>query len=665
MGKNRQLHNFKRRLKLIEKQTGKPWSPGTKKTHDGNVGWWEKAGGWNDAPAWGQSHLSKGTWSGTRKFSKRDQKAAKQKTDGPLPMTAEEKKAKKKMKRQAKIAQAKLRNQELSKTGDASANERPKLGVGLTKNVRRKKKRSKRGAQTDIQTYTDTGAAGPVSLDDVGLSEATVKKKKTKKQKMGTKRGLGTCSSAATNEPCSSDIGRQMATKSRASRASSKTAVGTEESKVALESSNHAISTLPGSEPKKATKRHRLRNLLLEEARKREKFSGRTGQVGGEPDGKRKKVKLKTVKVKLKTKGAEGKRKLLRNGASIGSLLRNASGRPLSKKERLRAKLGIQTRMKQKACVICPGSITDRFAQQQLNFRERRLLATGGLSWRWLRDPFDPERLPGASRHKPDSRAHQVKLDKHLQHLPELAARKLCWLDECLETFAYWPPCTARAALAVRLRTKGALRKHCERYFAEVIEPLIQAPTSKAIATDRPGEGATLQMSLLVEARRLCTVCSEAWRSLTVDGLVQLEGSGNDVRSAWWQMLCCAISSDLAPRCKGPRSAWLRALQHAVFARFCPEPTSEVRQKMLQVVAEAAGKNVVKSTAEAQLLPLVLLPLGTFTFWQVLLLAATTHWLGTGATVLRRTAAGPPEVVWRSSAHEPPVAAGKTTEALP
>merc|ERR1712008_86091 len=77
----------------------------------------------------------------------------------------------------------------------------------------------------------------------------------------------------------------------------------------------------------------------------------------------------------------------------------------------------------------------------------------------------------------------------------------------------------------------------------------------------------------------------------------------------------------------------------------------------------AAGTDVVERTGEAKQLPLVLLPLGTFTFWQVLLLAAAAHWLGTGATVLRRTAAGPPEVVWRSSKHENP--AGKATEALP
>merc|ERR1712008_114685 len=71
--------------------------------------------------------------------------------------------------------------------------------------------------------------------------------------------------------------------------------------------------------------------------------------------------------------------------------------------------------------------------------------------------------------------------------------------------------------------------------------------------------------------------CSEAWHSLAVDGLVRLEGSGNDVRSAWWQMICCAISADLAPRCQGPRGAWLRALQHAIFARLCPEPNLEMR----------------------------------------------------------------------------------------
>jgi len=468
---------------------------------------------------------------------------------------------------------------------------------------------------------------------------------KKKKQKMGKKRRRSTCSSAATLK------------KPRASGAANKRAAGTvEENQIAMEGANHATNTSPGSKPNKAAKRQRLRNVLIEEAMRRKKHSAKTEQTGGEPDGKGKKVRHKA-------KGVDGKLEVLKNGASR-SVLQKTSGRPPSKKERLRATLGIQKRMRQKACVICPGSVTDRFARQPLNGNERRLLASGGLSWRWFREPFDPERLPGASRHKPDSRAHQVKLDKHLQYLPEPAARKLCWLDECLETYACWPPCTARAALAVRLRKKDALRKQCDRHFAEVIEPLL-APIAKASNTDHSVEGASLHTSLQLQARRICTACSEAWHSLAVDGLVQSEGSENDVRSAWWQMLCCAISADLAPRCKGPRSAWLRALRHAIFARLCPEPSVEVRQRMLQAAVESAGTDLVARTAEAQQLPLVLLPLGTFTFWQVLLLAAAAHWLGTGTTVLRRTAAGPPEVVWRSSTCENPAAAGQTTEALP
>jgi len=646
MGRDRSNHNLKRRLKLIEKQTGKPWLPGTKQTHGGNAGWWQVADSWNDASTWGQSHRSKGTWNGSRtasarKFSKRDQKAANQKTEECLHINAQKKKEKKTLLRKAKKTRAKLMKRQLSEMSDASAGEQPKLCVTLKKDVRRKMNRSKNRAQTDTQTYTDTGAAGPTLLNNSGVCERAMKKK------MGKKRMASTYSSAAT------------LTETRALRVARKSAAGTvEESQIALEGANRATSTLPGSKPKKAAKRQGLRNVLIEEAMRREKLSAKTGHIGGEPKGKIKKVKHKT-------KGVGGKLEVLRNGASVGSILSNTSGRPLSKKERLRAKLGIQKRMRQKACVICPGSVTDRVAQQHLNGSERRLLATGGLSWRWFREPFDPERLPGASQHKPDGRAHQVKLDMHLQYLPEPAARKLCWLDECLETYACWPPCIARAALAVRLRKKGALRKQCERHFAEVIEPLL-APTAKASTTDHTVEGASLQISLLLDARRICTACAEAWHSLAVDGLVQLEGSGTDARSAWWQMICCAISADLAPRCKGPRSAWLRALQHAIFARLCPEPSVEVRQRMLQAAVDAAGTDLVERTAEAQQLPLVLLPLGTFTFWQVLLLAAAAHWLGTGSTVLRRTAAGPPEVVWRSSTREhPAAAAGQTAETLP
>jgi len=631
MGKHRPNHNFKRRLKLIEKQTGKPWSPGNPKK-------------WNDTQAWGQSPQSKGTWRSsradkTKKFSRQNGRAANQKVD-----KAEKKREKKRIYRKAKKAQAKLRRQqELSKTGDAPAAERPKLGVSLKNDARRKMKRSKGEAQADVQTCTDAESAGFVSLADMGLSTAAVTKKK---RKIVKKRKRGT-----------SDIGSQTI---KTSRAAKKRAVGTAEDRhVALEDASLATGALPRSRPKKVAKRQNFRNVLLEEAMRREKLSGKTDKISGELHGGRKKMKTKTKRVK-------GTAKSSKNVASVGFVLRNASGRPLSKKERLQAKLGIQKRIRQKAYVICPGSVTDRYARQQLTGNERRLLASGGLSWRWLREPFDPERLPGASRHKPDSRAHQVKLDKHLQHLPEPAARKLCWLDECLEAYACWPPCTARAALAVRLRKKGALRKQCERHFADVIEPLLEAPpATKANTTDHSGEGAGLQNSLLLEARRLCMACSDAWRSLAVDGLVRLEGSGNDVRSDWWQMLCCAMSADLTPRCKGPRGAWLRALQRAMFARLCPEPTGEARQRMLQAAVEAAGKDVVERMAEAQQLPLVLLPLGTFTFWQVLLLVAAAHWLGTGSTVLRRTAAGPPEVVWRSPTCEHPSAIGKAVKASP
>merc|ERR1712008_376646 len=138
--------------------------------------------------------------------------------------------------------------------------EQSKLGVALTKDARRKMKRSKNRAQANTPTHADTGVAGSVSLSDASLCGTAVKKK----QKTGKKRKRNTCSSADTTR------------KSRASDA----AVGTaEESQLALEGANHATSTSPGSKPKKAAKRKRLRSVLIEEAMRREKLSAKTGQV--------------------------------------------------------------------------------------------------------------------------------------------------------------------------------------------------------------------------------------------------------------------------------------------------------------------------------------------------------------------------------------------------
>eukprot|EP00434_Breviolum_minutum_P041635 symbB.v1.2.037039.t1/scaffold5364.1/size27975/4 len=138
---------------------------------------------------------------------------------------------------------------------------------------------------------------------------------------------------------------------------------------------------------------------------------------------------------------------------------------------------------KQTARVVCPGSLTERFvacgkatSHSPLTAFERGLLATGPLSWRWLRDQ-DDDVLPEKMRPVEVDRAgHYQALRQVTQQLNAKDAERLWHLDSILETDALWPSCPARVTLADRLRTPKALKRRCGRYLKEVLVPLVEFP---------------------------------------------------------------------------------------------------------------------------------------------------------------------------------------------
>lgn len=565
MAGSRSQHNLKRRMKLIERQTGKPWTP--RHVQDSREKSWEKwSGSWNEGQGWQEERRpprrQKAVLEETRKRQTRGTK-----------------------KKEASVPDVPKKGKRLK--------QRRTLGAALVEEAKKRELRARR----------QTTEAAPDAL--------LVPKRRKRFEQRRT-------------------LGRALVdeAKKREIRGRKKTKLGTTD--VAPTALSHV-------------KKRKLKLFTATE-------------VTGVTNKKLKRVtksdlsRVTKKKRKHLSESAEGVR---RKNIEFDSPPAPRGGREkggwLSKKARMRAALGIEKRIKQVGTIICPGSLTERFMRNPLNGNERRLLSTGGLSWRWLREPDDAAALPGAAPPQPDKVAHRGRLEARVAALPVAAARKLRHVDECLGVHGLWPPCAARAALAVRLQKKGALRKRCVRHLAEVVEPLLAEVRAVAPGSDS-GKVADSSAPFFAEARRLCVQCAEAWQSLAGGGVTQ-QGCPERTWGTWLQMLCQAAIADELPQRTTMSDAWLRSLQCVLYARLCPYLDAEAEQRMFRTVVQAAESGTLgKQGADCTSLPtLVLLPLGVFTLWQVLLLLAAARWLGTEATVVRRTAVGPLEVVFRSA----------------
>merc|ERR1712232_1271662 len=100
--------------------------------------------------------------------------------------------------------------------------------------------------------------------------------------------------------------------------------------------------------------------------------------------------------------------------------------------------------------------------------------------------------------------------------------------------------------------------------------------------------------------------------------------------------------------CASDDGAWLRILRSAVIGRLCPQPDATCQLGLLQGIGAVSVSAGTRRAVDEDL-PLLLLPLGVFTFWQALLLVGVARSLGAEATVVRRLAAGPASVIFRSS----------------
>ncbi|CAK0862140.1 unnamed protein product, partial [Prorocentrum cordatum] len=148
----------------------------------------------------------------------------------------------------------------------------------------------------------------------------------------------------------------------------------------------------------------------------RKKAPRRSKASETEPGLRRKKKKPLCKSQTTKTEPVLRKRKTTRKAAAMQEPEPKHSGRPkratedgadgvperLSRRQQRVAKLLERKKQRRTAYVINPGSVTDRFSRGLHNFctaspltgEEHRLLASGGLSWRWLRDGDEPELLP-------------------------------------------------------------------------------------------------------------------------------------------------------------------------------------------------------------------------------------------------------------------------------
>eukprot|EP00438_Fugacium_kawagutii_P019251 Skav234699 [mRNA] locus=scaffold3643:201595:202977:- [translate_table: standard] len=298
--------------------------------------------------------------------------------------------------------------------------------------------------------------------------------------------------------------------------------------------------------------------------------------------------------------------------------------------------------LRQTARVVCPGSLTERFiacgkatSQSALTAFERGLLATGPLSWRWLRDQ-DEDLLPHKMRPiEADYDGQQQAMRKASELKTAKDAERLRQVDTMLEKDAMWPPCAARVALADRLHQPKALKRRCERYLKEAIVPLADDAVLKAASTE------TSSSQALKQAHQLVTSCAHAWMEAAWNQ--PAEGLGQAaLHRAWLHML--RRSLDLEDKeCPSGWSSWLATLRQVQLARLCPCLDDEAQMRLLRSIVL-----LLPAMEPAEKDPLVV-PLGLFTFWQGLALVALARRQGRHALVVRRHAAGAPEVLFRSA----------------
>lgn len=324
----------------------------------------------------------------------------------------------------------------------------------------------------------------------------------------------------------------------------------------------------------------------------------------------------------------------------------NKNGLAEMRKARITARR--KARQTVRAC-ICPGSVTDRFARglhfmctrSPLDFVERQLLNSGGLSWQNLRT----EALSTKVQQDPeaDPHDHSKAVAYVLKYKTDAYREKFQRFETILESDALWVPCRERVELAKRLLERGALQKRCERSWNEVLSSLVDPPKETGAAA-----------ALFTQARNLCVAAATEWRSLRKEGFAEDSAS---VKRAWLQMMRNAVRLDQHEG-KGPDASGNNhqkqfvGLRRAILARLCPFVDAKRRQDIFDGVATAARSE--KAASAPWKGKVVLVQLGIFTFWQAIMMLWAARWLGAEVSIMRRrvvknSTAGAPEIVFRSS----------------
>lgn len=345
----------------------------------------------------------------------------------------------------------------------------------------------------------------------------------------------------------------------------------------------------------------------------------------------------KKRKVKIKVAGKKVKLKKLVSGDKTGK------GKTL-KTKKLR-KVSKKSFQKQTARVVCPGSLTERFvacgratSHSALTAFERGLLATGPLSWRWLREQ-DEDLLPPKMRPvEADHEGHSQALREACRLKSAKDAERLQGLDAMLETDGLWPRCPARVTVADRLQSPKGLKRRCERYLKEAIVPLADELVLKTASAESSSSQA------LKQAHQLVTSCAHAWREAAWTQEPAEASSAKMLHRAWLHMLHRSLAGKDEEHVPGPWQSWLATLRQVQLARLCPCLDTEAQTRLLRSIAlsSPAMQQEVDSAP-------VVIPLGLFTFWQGLVLVALARRQGRHALVVRRHAAGAPEVLFRTS----------------
>lgn len=299
--------------------------------------------------------------------------------------------------------------------------------------------------------------------------------------------------------------------------------------------------------------------------------------------------------------------------------------------------------LRQRARVVCPGSVSERYARGlttstclhiPLTGEERALLNEGDLSWRWLRQADAPAEQTAVEA---DPFEHGQLLDNHASELSGSSLTKLYFFDECLERDALLPPCALRASLAVKLASRGAIYRRCTRQLEEVILPLIAPGPGPGNGLD--GDDAV--NGLRDEARALCERCAQDWMS---QQSAPPSGADASARTAWLKILCLSMQPEGQAQIPEGWQPLLHGLRLAFLARFFPKPEKEGHPAMLRAVAAASAPKHVAASQK-----MLVLPFGLFTGQQTLLLMAIARWFGGDVMVIRRSASGTPDVIFRSA----------------